>query len=259
MTEVEYRVEGKIAYITLNRPEVLNALTDDTVIELRDMLYRFDDDPDAWAAILSGNGRAFCSGADVRKRLMRPREEQERLGGGQGRGSHLDELWYRHTNWKPVIAAVHGFATGAGLYFSMMADMLVAAEGTKFQISETKRGWSATNFTAILTHLSNGRFANDVTMTGRFFDAEEAHSRGLVDRLAPAGQHIAVARMLIEDEILVNPPLVVRAAVEARRGVLEQIEVTGRLMQNRNLHLTEDYREGSLAFAEKRSPIFHAR
>lgn len=259
MSEVEYRVEDKIAYITLNRPEVLNALSDETVIAVKDALYRFDDDPTAWVAILNGNGRAFCSGADVRKRLLRPREEQERLGGGQGRGSHLDELWYKFTQWKPVVAAVHGYATGAGLYFSMMADMLVAAEGTKFQISETKRGWAATNFTAMLAYLSNGRFANDVTLTGRFFTAEESYQKGFVDRLAPEGQHVEAAIELVRNEILVNPPLVVRAVVEARRAALEEIEIRGRHTQNRQLHLTEDYHEGSLAFAERRAPIFHAR
>lgn len=259
MSEVEYRVEGKIAFITLNRPDVLNALTDETVIAVKEALYRFDDDRDAWVAILHGSGRAFCSGADVRKRLLRPREEQERLGGGQGRGSHLDELWYEFTNWKPVVAAVHGYATGAGLYFSMMADMLVAAEGTKFQISETKRGWAATNFAAMLAYLSNARFANDVTITGRFFTAEESYQKGFVDRLAPEGKHLDVALELVRKEILVNPPLVVRAVVEARRAALEEIEVRGRHTQNRRLHLTEDYHEGALAFVEKRQPVFHAR
>jgi len=259
MAEVEYRVENKIAYITLNRPEVLNALTDESVIAVKDALFQFDQDGDAWAAILHGNGRAFCAGADVRKRLMRPAEEQERLGGGQGRDSHLQNVWYDFVNWKPVIAAVHGYACGAGLHFSMMADMLVAAEGTKFQISETKRGWAATDFTGMLAAQSNGRFANDVTLTGRFFTAEESYQRGFVDRLAPAGQHVETAEELIRTEILVNPPLVVRAVVKNRRQGLEEIEIRGKHTQNRSLHLTEDYREGSLAFAEKRPAVFHAR
>jgi enoyl-CoA hydratase/carnithine racemase len=210
-------------------------------------------------AILSGNGRAFCSGADVRQRQLRPREEMERLGSPQGRGSHLDELMYRFVNWKPIIAAVHGYALGAGLYISMISEMIVAAEGTQFQITETSRGWAATNFMALLAQRTPGGFATDVRLTGRFWSAEEGYRNSAVDRLAPPGKHVELARELAMKEIMPNPPLAVRAVVEARRGILEKVELEARQVQNLRLHLTEDYHESALAFAEKRRPIYHGR
>ena len=255
---VDYEVRDGIGYIHLKRPEVLNALTDDMILELKDMLYAFDDDQDAKVAILSGSGRAFCSGADVRQRQLRPREELARLGSAQGRGSHLDELFYRSVNWKPIIAAVHGYAVGAGLYLAFMCEMIVAAEGTQFQITETSRGVDSTNFWALLAHRTNGGFSTDVALTGRFWSAEEGSKWGGVDRLVPAGQHITAAEELAR-EIMSNPPLSVRAMVEARRGTNEEIEMQARLRRPRGLHLTEDFHESALAFVEKRQPVFQGR
>jgi enoyl-CoA hydratase/carnithine racemase len=258
MAPIEYREEEGIGYITLNRPEVLNALADDTIKELREVLFRFDDDPNAMVAILNGNGRAFCSGADVRQRQLRPPEELRRIG-TQGRDAHIDTLLYRFTNWKPIIAAVHGYAMGAGLYLSMVADLLVAEKGTKFQITETSRGVAQTNFVALLQQRAPGGFANDVMLTGRFWTAEEGYRNNAVDRLAEPGKRLELAREVALKEIMPNPPLATRAIVEARRGVLEKVELEARLTQNKTLHLTEDFRESALAFAEKRKPVFKGR
>src|SRR5262245_23469107 len=127
MPLVEYVCEDRVAHIRLNRPDVLNALSDDAVRELRATLLRFDDDQDADVAILSGNGRAFCSGGDVKQRQLKAIEEMRRLGGGQERDARVQDLMYRFTNYKPVVAAVHGYAIGAGFYLAYMADMIVAA------------------------------------------------------------------------------------------------------------------------------------
>jgi enoyl-CoA hydratase/carnithine racemase len=256
MARIEYREEEGIAYITLNRPEVLNALTDDMIKELKETFFRFDDDPNAMVAILSGNGRAFCSGADVKQRQLRPMEEMLRIGSPQGRDSHLDTVLYRFTNWKPIIAAVHGYVMGAGLYLSMLSELIVAEQGTKFQITETGRGWSATNFVALLQQRAPGGFSNDVMLTGRFWDAEEGFRNNAVDRLAEPGKRLEVARHVALNEIMPNPPLATRAIVEARRGVLEEVELKSRLQQNKRLHLTDDFRESALAFVEKRKPEF---
>jgi enoyl-CoA hydratase/carnithine racemase len=259
MALIDYREANGIAYITFNRPEKLNALTDDMIVDLKQVLYRFDDSPDAMVAILSGNGRAFCSGADVRQRQLRSHEEMIRLGSPQGRGSHLDELMYRFVNYKPIITAVHGYVLGAGLYIAMLSEFIVAAEGTRFQVTETGRGWSATNFTALLSQRATGGFTDEVMLTGRFWDAEEAYRNNAINRLAPHGKHLEVAERLALDEIMPNPPLAVRAIVEDRRGRLEQLELQARRTQNTRLHLTEDYHESALAFAEKRKPTFHGR
>jgi len=259
MALIEYRREGPIAYVTLNRPEKLNALTDEMVIELKEVLFQLDDDPDAMVGILSGNGRAFCSGADVVQRQLRSREEMERLGSPQGRGSHLEDLMFRFVRWKPLIAAVHGHVMGAGLYLAMISEMIVAAEGTRFQITETSRGWAATNFWSLLMQRTPGGFATDVMLTGRFWTAEEGLRHNAVDRLVPEGQHVTAARELVETHILQNPPLVTRAIVEARRGYLEEVELKARNVQNKRLHVTEDFHESARAFKEKRKPVFRGR
>jgi enoyl-CoA hydratase/carnithine racemase len=252
---VDYRVANGIAYVTLNRPEVLNAVSDEMAIELKRVLSRFDDDPQALVAILHGNGRAFCSGGDIKRKHLRPREELERNGGAAHRDARIEEIFYRYVNNKPLIAAVHGYALGAGLYFALLADMLVASQGTKFQVAETKRGVDATRFWALLRDRASGGFATDVAMTGRFWGAAEGFQRGMVDRLAAEGEHLTTAEELAH-VILANPPLSVRATVKGRRGATEEVELTARLRKTEGLHLTEDFAEAAKAFAEKRKPRF---
>jgi enoyl-CoA hydratase/carnithine racemase len=260
MPTVTYVRRGAIGYIMLNRPEVLNALTDDMVLELRDALYRLDDDSDALVGIVHGSGRAFCSGADVRQRQMRPEAELKRLGGAHARGASVSDIMYDFTNWKPLIAAVHGFAVGAGLYLALACEFIVAAEGTKFQITETSRGIDATPFWSLLRHRSTGGFATDVSVTGRYWTGAEGYKFGAVDRLAADGDHLAAAERVAHEEILPNPPLSVRAVVERRRGVLQEIEVQSRQSSRpRRLYLTEDFRESAAAFVEKRKPVFKGR
>lgn len=258
MTYVTYESRDGIGYLMLNRPEILNAISDDVIVELRDRLFEFDDDPEAQVGILHGAGRAFSSGADVRQRQLRPIEELKRLGGPQGRNAHLQDLLFRFTNWKPLISAVHGYVLGAGLHVAFQCELIVAAENTQFQITEIRRGVDGTAFWAMLMQRGCGSLANDVALTGRYWDAAEGLAKGAVDRMAPEGEHLKVAEELAR-EIMSNPPLAVRAVVEARRRRLEEVEMHARAMGPRGLHLTEDFRESASAFIEKRTPVFHGR
>jgi enoyl-CoA hydratase/carnithine racemase len=255
---VAYEARDGIGYVTLNRPEVLNALNDDLIKQLREVLYQLDDDADALVGILSGSGRAFCSGADIKQRQLRPKEELARLGSPQGRGAHIEDLFQRFVNWKPIIAAVHGYAIGAGLHMALMCEMIVASEGSQFWIPEIPRGLWVANFWKLLSHRTGGGFATDVCLTARYWTAEEGYQRGVVDRLAPSGSHMKHAEDLAK-VILAHPPLAVREAVHVRRGELEQLELQSRLVRKRELHLTDDFRESATAFAEKRQPVFHGR
>ena len=101
---VDYQREDEIVTLTLNRPDKLNAFNDELVGALSDALHRFDMDDEAQIAILTGSGRAFSTGADVKQRQLRSREEFLRLGGPQGRGTHSADLLTKSVNWKPVIA-----------------------------------------------------------------------------------------------------------------------------------------------------------
>jgi enoyl-CoA hydratase/carnithine racemase len=255
---VTYEQRDGIAYITLNRPQVLNALNDDLLRRLRDVIFDFDVDQDAQVGIISGAGTSFCSGADIKQRQMRPKEELAKLGSPQGRGAYIEQTLTGLSNWKPIIAAVHGFTVGGGLHIALMCEMIVAEEGARFFIPELRRGLWVANFWHLLAHRAGGGFATDVCMTGRHWTAEEGLQRGAVDRLAPPGDRIKVAEELAA-AMMSHPPLAVREAVEVRRGAMQELELKSRLQRHRALHLTEDFRESAAAFVEKRRPVFRGR
>jgi enoyl-CoA hydratase/carnithine racemase len=250
---VQYRCDAGVAEIVLNRPAVLNALSDQAVAELRASIIRLDEDDDAKVAILHGNGRAFCSGADVRQRHLRPAEELQRLGGPQARGTKVSDVFFDLTNWKPVITAVHGYVLGAGLHLALLSDVIVAAAGTRFQITEVPRGLDGGAFWRLMNRAGSGGFADETALTGRMWTAEEGCRAGVVTQVADAGQHVSVARG-IAAQMLANPPLAVREIVRVRRLELQRIELTHAMTGSRHLHLTEDFRESARAFAEKRQP-----
>lgn len=251
---IRYECRDRIATITLNRPHKLNALDDAAIIRLGDVLHAFDTDPEAEVAVIRGEGRAFCSGADVHQRQLRTEAEMKKLGGPQGRGAHSVDLLTRAINWKPIITAPHGVAVGLGLALVLESDIIVAEEGTRFQVAEVPRGLAGARHWALLKYRGHGSFATEVTLTGRFFTAEEAQAAGVVDRVAPKGQYLDKAYE-VAAQIAANPPLSVRSTVRARRWYMDQVEREAYLQTTPlKLHLTEDFKESARAFAEKRKP-----
>lgn len=254
-----FEKRGKIVYVTLNRPEILNALNDKMQEELNDAWFEFDADPEAHVAILSGNGRAFCSGADVKQRQLRPREELVRLGGPGGRNTRSGGL-NNTVNWKPTISAIHGYAYGAG--FALIAaqcDLIVAAEGTRCQLTEVRRGLYGAGLFARAWSMCGDRFANALAITGREFTVEEALQHGMINRVVPHEKLISAAEELAE-EILKNPPLSIRSSVRMSRWYGEELSRTAHMYeQSLKLHLSDDFREAASAFMEKRQPVFHGR
>lgn len=258
MSLVEYQREDQIGYITLNRPEKLNAISDEMSLALCDALYAFYDDEEAFVAIISGNGRAFSSGADVKQRQLRPKEELKKLGGPSAREGNIRHPFFKPPVPKPVIAAIHNYCYGVGLRIALYCDMMVASRDAKFQVTEIARGIDGTPFWMMLTQRGAGVFADDVCFTGRVWNAEEAQRVNLLTRLAENGEHMHVAKELAE-QVLSNPPLAVRAIVEARRSALEHIDAQAYAVRPRTLHLSEDFRESALAFVEKRKPVYRGR
>src|SRR5438552_9822669 len=219
---VLYETKGPICSIVLNRPEKLHAANDQLVEDVNDALFEFDADETLQVAIISGAGRAFCSGADVKQRQLRTREELRRLGGPAGRRSR--ELGLVDTvNWKPVIAAVHGYALGLGYMLTMTCDLVVAAEGTKFQIREVQRGLGGAQHWAATWFWTGDRFANEVALTGRMFTAEEALGHGMVNRVVPQPELMRTAEALAA-EIIENPPLAVSANGAATRWTASETQ-----------------------------------
>jgi enoyl-CoA hydratase/carnithine racemase len=254
MALVDYARDGEIVTITLNRPEKLNAFSDELVGALGEALHRFDMDDEAHVAVLCGNGRAFSSGADVQQRQLRSREEFLKLGGPQGRGTHSSDLLTKAVNWKPVIAAAHGYVLGLSVGIVLECDLVVAEEGTKFQVTETGRGLGAGKYWALMHFRGGAAFTMEAALTGRFFTAEEAFKANLINRVAPKGKYIDVARELAA-EVAKNPPLSVRSTVRLRRWYMDRMsrEVMHMAAPER-LYLTEDFQEAARAFTEKRKP-----
>ena len=251
---VLYAVENRVATITLNRPNKLNAFDDEQVRRLGATLRLFDIDPDAEVAIICGRGRAFSSGADVHQRQLRTREEFERLGGPQAPDANAADLLTRAVNWKPVIAAAHGYVMGLALGLLLECDLVVAEAGTQFQVTETSRGLGGARHWGLMQFRGGASLATEVALTGRFFSAEEALAAGLINRVAPKGKYLEVANELAA-ELVKIPPLSVRATIRTRRWYMDRMsrEITMQT-QPLKLYLTEDFHEAAQAFADKRPP-----
>jgi len=170
---VLYECADRVATISLNRPEKLNAVSDEVVAQLAEALRRFDLDPEAEVAILTGKGRAFSSGADVHQRQLRSRDEFEKLGGPQGWGTNSADLFTRSVNWKPVVAAVHGYVLGLALGLTLECDLIVAEAGTRFQLTETSRGLGASRYWALFHYRNAAAFGDEIALTGRYDKVSE--------------------------------------------------------------------------------------
>jgi enoyl-CoA hydratase/carnithine racemase len=245
MADLEYEVKNRIAYITLNRPEKLNALTLPMFDDIVEVCHRFNNDASAWVAILSGKGRAFCTGID--------------LGEQKGQQINVDEVYLSIADIKkPIIAALHGYclAQGAGLAFS--CDIRVATEDTKFGWPQVTRGIISISGSCLLPHHIPLNFAYEYLFTGELFGTDVANRFSLINRVVPPNQHVSVAEE-IANKILQNAPIAVQGMKEATAMGLE-MPLKGRLrcaqlIQSR-VKRSKDYYEGIRAFAEKRKPVW---
>ena len=259
ITEYEtmmYKRLGKTAYIMFNRPQALNAVNDQFEEDLHSALLEFDLDDEAWVAIIHGAGRSFCAGADIKQRFVAMTPEQSAR---RERGPNPEGYMGRAINWKPVIAAVHGYALGAGIVIAAESDMIVASEDAKFGITETRRGLPGGRIWAKVNAFMPSKIASEMVITGEHIDAAELYRLGLINRLVPTGEHVSAAEELAE-KVLKSPPLATRAAVKLTRRQWVQTGADADMqMLPLKLHLTEDFKEASQSFVEKRAPEYHAR
>jgi enoyl-CoA hydratase/carnithine racemase len=252
---VLYEKKGAIAYVTLNRPKVLNALNKATIAELNEVFKDARDDAAVRGVILTGAGdKAFAAGADIAEMANdTPAEAEDKTRHGQRLTKVIENLG------KPVVAAVNGFALGGGCELALSCDLVVADETATFGLPEVTVGLvpGGGGTQLALRRLGPGRAA-DMVLTGRKVGIDEAMRFGLVDRRVPAGQADRAA-LDLAGQIAANSPVAVRAAKRAIRhgwGVSLEAGLDIEDAAWRTAALSADRREGIAAFVEKRKPAW---
>ena len=247
-------VQDRIATVTVNRPDKLNALNAATIGELGTAIDEVEARDDVAAVILTGAGRAFIAGADISELAGQSALDGQRLA---RRGQEIFRRF--ETSAKPTIAAVNGFALGGGCELAMSCHVRIASEAAKFGQPEVKLGLiPGYGGTQRLPRLVGRGRALQLLLTGEMIDAQEAYRIGLVNRVVPADQLIGAATAMIQ-QMLVNAPLGIAGCIElVDRGLEMPLDDALTLEAARFgvLISTSDTAEGTRAFLEKRSPRF---
>ena len=255
-----------ITIVTLNRPESLNAMNHELVAAVRDALDDVDNDRSCRVVILTGAGRAFCAGLDLKGAGIAPGTDGlGRPQAGMLSQQHIASL-YTHMRRvrKPIIAAVNGPAAGGGFAFALASDVRVAAASAKFNVAFVRIGLSGCDVgvSYLLPRLIGASKAFELMLTGRFVLADEAERIGLVSRVVPDGQ-VVEAALEIADQIVANSPFGVWMTKEVMWANLEISSMQAAIdLENRTQILTtftEDMPEAMRAFLEKRAPEFKNR
>ncbi|MFQ5913011.1 MAG: enoyl-CoA hydratase-related protein [Nitrospinota bacterium] len=258
MSSLAVEVRDHVAYITLNRPDALNALNWEMVETLIDLLRRLPGEDGVWAAVLrSACERAFCVGADLKERKALPMEKVKTLR------SMLEEAHDLVCFFpKPIIAAVNGYALGGGLEFALGCDFLIASEDAVFGLPEVSLGIiPGGGGTQLLPRLIGRAKAKELIFTAGRIDAAEAERLGLVARVVPKERLEEEVEKTVR-AIVANAPISLR---QAKRAVDRGIEVdlmSGLRLEREAYNVTlstKDRNEGLRAFAEKRRPRFEGK
>jgi enoyl-CoA hydratase len=250
-----FDVRDGIAFVTINRPDKLNALNDQVMAELGQAADRITSDDAIRGVILTGAGpKAFVAGADIADLAKQgPFDGKARALRGQGVLRRLE------TCGKPVVAAVNGFALGGGCELAMACHIRIASDTAKFGQPEVKLGIApGYGGTQRLPRLVGKGRALQLILTGEMIDAAEAYRIGLVNRVVPAAELAAESEKLVRG-ILAMGPLAVRLSLEAVERGLDMSMDEGLLLEANHFGLlaaTADMKEGLTAFLEKRAPKF---
>lgn len=253
---------GHILVATINRPEARNAVNAAVHEGLGDAIELAEHDPEIRVVIVTGAGdKAFCAGADLvavsRGEAIMPKDKAKRAWGFAG--------FMQHPISKPIVAAVNGFALGGGTELALASDLVVAVDSAKFGLPEVKRGIIAAAGGAfrIVNQLPD-KVAMEVLLTGEPISAQRALELGFVNRVVPADRLMECAFQLAH-LIAENAPLAVQASKRLAKRIIdgtipdEAANWEANKRENKALYQSEDAREGPLAFAQKRAPVWKAQ
>jgi enoyl-CoA hydratase len=246
---------GQVGLITLNRPQVMNALNNELMREAMDALEAFDKIDSIGAMVIAGNEKAFAAGADIKEMTNKSIEQMMDT-------DHIAVFGRIRTIRKPVIAAVSGWVLGGGCEIAMSCDMIVASETAMFGQPEVTIGViPGAGGTQRLTRAVGKALAMEIILNNRMLSAQEALQHGLVNRVVPVEIYLDEALTLAE-EIASRAPLAVRAAKRMVNQTYERTLTEGLMVEKQefyNLFASEDQKEGMKAFTEKRRPHWTGR
>ena len=250
--EVLYEIKEGIAYITLNRPEKLNAIDPAMRQLLWDAFQDVKHNPEVRCAIVTGAGRAFSTGHDL-VAMANARANE---------GPSTGDIYVVQANiWKPIIAAINGICLAQGCGIALGSDIRVASSEAQFGWPQAKRGISSVSGPALLSQVVPRNIAFEILFTGEFIDANRALELMLVNHVVPPGDVMPKAEEIAR-KIVANAPLAIAAIKEAAvSGAAMDLERRVAFAQTkRDVVLnTEDAKEGVTAFAEKRAPVWKGR
>jgi methylglutaconyl-CoA hydratase len=252
-TSLQLAYDGAIATITFNRPEKRNAISFELLSELMQALDEVEKSP-AQILIISGAGKAFCAGLDLEelKSLLGKTHDQNVKD-----SARMAQVFRRIYDFpKPTIAAVNGAAIAGGTGIATMCDFTLAVPEAKFGYTEVRIGFVPAIVSSILVWQVGHKIARDLLMTGRLFDAAEAHRFGLANEIVPAEHLMGRARELA-NQLLENSPSSVRLTKKLINGFIAKDldrQIADAVEDNARIRTTADFREGISSFLEKRKP-----
>ena len=253
----KYEKQGRLAIVTLNRPERMNALHPPAHFELHDIWNDFENDPEVWVGVLTGAGdKAFSAGNDLKYTA------EHGLGMVRSAETGFGGIANRTRCWKPMIAAVNGYALGGGFEMALACDIIIAADHARFGLPEPRVGLMAgAGGVHRLPRMMPQKIAMGYMLTGRHMTAQEAHRWGIVNEVVPLAALMETVQRWAND-ILECAPLSIRASKQAAMmGLGQPLDVALNLNYSESIKMrnSQDIVEGPRAFAEKRPPHWQGR